>query len=572
MLGEKFVSTCDRLLKAVDQVITLAQQAGSSIEGAEYLSSLRDALEQPFLITVCGEVNVGKSSLINALHGRYLCKVSDLPETGIPTLHSFGQQRSEKNHGDKWMECQWADESLKHVHWLDMPGIEQVGKAAVSQWQPWLEVSDVLIVVFSYRNLWGTHAWDFITKLPPEMLPQLVLVVQGCDEAEQTELPVMLDHVRDLARKRLDLVPPVFLVSARQGFEARSHRGTAVSWEASGIPPLEQWLEHRITTNQEHQRAMEALRRKVLQILHEIDEALDRRSRHVLGDVKFLEQIEQEIDAMLQQTVRDQLLGVGAIGDEYIQQANAMARTLRSRLGCIRSFWRIIAGDTTAQRLEIMMQQRLTKAVKSAAERDARKLMDGLSQHWVTVDERLFQLLGKHGPPWWELESRLKSASEQLVERMATAAVRGMSQLRVRSALSTALRKRRKTLIIWTALMLISLTAAGVSGGMFLPWLPTLFSSAALIFAVLFAVHSIKTAREIVQQYKQRLLHSSEAFFAGLRGDYEVGLRLFFREYAQGLQNVRQSLSARENSLQPLLQRWNELFLKIKAIEQEMGL
>jgi hypothetical protein len=47
---------------------------------------------------------------------------------------------------------------------------------------------------------------------------------------------------------------------------------------------------------------------------------------------------------------------------------------------------------------------------------------------------------------------------------------------------------------------------------------------------------------------------------------------LFFREYAQGLESVRVSLARRENGLQPDLQRWNDLFLKIKAIEQEMTL
>lgn len=83
-------------------------------------------------------------------------------------------------------------------------------------------------------------------------------------------------------------------------------------------------------------------------------------------------------------------------------------------------------------------------------------------------------------------------------------------------------------------------------------------------------MYAVRTAREMVDDYRDRLLRSGDVFFSALRGDYEEGLRLFFREYAQGLQSVRVSLVQRENALQPYLQRWNELFLKIKAIEQEM--
>ena len=52
--------------------------------------------------------------------------------------------------------------------------------------------------------------------------------------------------------------------------------------------------------------------------------------------------------------------------------------------------------------------------------------------------------------------------------------------------------------------------------------------------------------------------------------NYEEGLRLFFRDYALGLEEVRKYLVAEKLSLQPRLQQWSGLFLAIKAIEQEI--
>ena len=74
----------------------------------------------------------------------------------------------------------------------------------------------------------------------------------------------------------------------------------------------------------------------------------------------------------------------------------------------------------------------------------------------------------------------------------------------------------------------------------------------------------------MVEDYRERLLRGADQFLFSLRGDYEEGLRTYFREYAQGLQGIRESLSQRESALHPYSQRWNDLFLKIKAIEQEM--
>lgn len=571
MLGKHFVATRQRLFDSYADVRLLAQQAQVAPDHQTQADDTLETLKRPFLITVCGEINAGKSSLINALQGRYLCRVNDLPETDVPTLHSYGEARREVMHGGKWRECQWPDESLMHVHWLDLPGIDAVGKTAYAQWQPWLQASEVVMVVFSHRNPWGAVTWDFLAKWPEEMRDSLVFVVQACDEAVAADLPVLSEHLRDLSQKRLGRVPPVFLVSARDGLQVTKRSVFASNPVPTGLAQLHQWLDARVNGCEERQRAMESLRRAALALLYKTDEILDGMSRSVLRDVRFLEDLEREIEQLFQHTVRQQVQSLGAIGEEYFQQSQSMARLLRKRLGLLRSIARLMLGENTALQLEVLLQERLTEAVKAAADRDAGALVDDCAAHWRTVQERLGDLDGAPSAPWSAIEPRLQEARRQLVERMGLAAGSSVGQLRVRGILSSALRQRNTGLSMWLSCSLVMLLAAGLTGGFFIPWAPSIFCGLAGFFGICLALFGMRTARDMVEDYRERLLRSGESFFSALRGDYEEGLRLFFREYAQGLQGIRESLSRRENSLQPYTQRWNELFLKIKAIEQEMG-
>lgn len=563
MLGKNFVSTRRRLMEIYAEIKLLAEQTLISYEEQGDASASMEIVQRPFLITVCGEINAGKSSLINALHGREICRVNDLPETSIPHLHVAGSSRKEVHHGNQWLECQWPDEGLHHLHWLDLPGIDAVGKHAADQWHSWLEASDLILVVFPYRNPWNAATWDFLAKLPESFHPHLVFVVQSCDEAEAADLPVLLNHIGDLSQKRIGHQPPVFLVSARRALAASRSAN-------SGVEELWSWLQQKVDDCPERWRAMESLRRVALALLYQVDDKVDGLNRAVLRDVGFLEQLEREIEQVLQYTINQQGMGLGAIADEYAKQATIMSRILRSRLGVVRSVARMIMGEHTAQRLEILMQKRLTEAVKSATDRYAESLMHECESHWITILKRVDDRVAVAFTPWSEMEPQLQEARRRLVERMEHAAMRCVRQLRVRGALVDALRQRNAGLSVWMTLMLLCLIVAGLAGGFYVPWVPWIAASLAGIFSIGLTILALRTAREMVEDYRERLLRSGDQFLASLRGDYEEGLRSFFREYAQGLQGIRKSLSQRESALLPYSQRWNDLFLKIKAIEQEM--
>lgn len=56
-------------------------ECGASTEDRELLISLSKSLDELFLVTIIGEFNAGKSTVINALLGEDFCKVGVTPTT-----------------------------------------------------------------------------------------------------------------------------------------------------------------------------------------------------------------------------------------------------------------------------------------------------------------------------------------------------------------------------------------------------------------------------------------------------------------------------------------------------------
>ena len=83
-------------------------------------------------------------------------------------------------------------------------------------------------------------------------------------------------------------------------------------------------------------------------------------------------------------------------------------------------------------------------------------------------------------------------------------------------------------------------------------------------------IYALLSRLEIVRSFRERLLDACGSFANALRGDYEEALRVLFQDYAGCLKEIRRHVANERLALEPRLQRWNELFLALKAIEQEL--
>ena len=90
MFGERYFATRERLSALMCGIAELAVETGADVSALLPLAELKTGLGTPFLLVVCGEVNAGKSTLINGLFGHALCRVSILPETDRVRCYRHG--------------------------------------------------------------------------------------------------------------------------------------------------------------------------------------------------------------------------------------------------------------------------------------------------------------------------------------------------------------------------------------------------------------------------------------------------------------------------------------------------
>src|SRR5207244_2630086 len=102
--------------------------------------------------------------------------------------------------------------------------------------------ANLVLFVFSVVNPWGASAWELLRFVNQKWLKNVVFVLQQADLRDPVEVEVIERHLRETAQQKLGFVPPIFAVSARKAFLART----------SGADKSRLWKESRFSALEEH--------------------------------------------------------------------------------------------------------------------------------------------------------------------------------------------------------------------------------------------------------------------------------------------------------------------------------
>jgi hypothetical protein len=573
MFGERYFATRERLSGLMRGIGALAGDTGAEVKTLmPSPEELANGLGNPFLFVVCGEVNAGKSCLLNGLFGYDLCKVSVLPETS--RIHYYRHGISARDvELTPWIEERYRPAPfLRDFHLVDTPGTNTARRDHHPLTWRFLPVADLVLVVFPVSNPWGAATWDFISQSPAELHGEMVFVIQQADQREPADLAVTLDHMRDLARKRLGRVPPMFAVSGKLACEARrSNPPNAASLRASGFIALEEFISRHVCESASRRKLLDSWRSQSAAALAKVEDKIDDQSRNLSQQGRFLEDIEAEIDALRERFVErlpDHLTRVAAT---FQSEAVGVSKNLSRRLGSLRSIYRLFVGDRTGHRMESLFIGRLQGAIEAVADEDGGEATATCHSHWCELGGRVLKATGVDIGGADAIRETLDRARHHFVQRLGAAAREGISQLKVRTQLDKDLRRRNTALKSFTASALFLITLGATCGALRLHWLlSAVFCSLGGLFLLGGLFTGWYTRRTIVAEFRERLLDTCGSFATTLRGDYEEALRLVFQDYTDSLDSVRKHLANGKGALEPRLRHAKELFLTLKAIEQDL--
>jgi energy-coupling factor transporter ATP-binding protein EcfA2 len=571
IFGEHYFSTRERLTNVMRGVTQLAAETHKDLGENPVLADVESKLNAPFLFVVCGEVNSGKSTLINSLFGREICRVNILPETDRIIRYQYGSVPRSLEVMHAFEERHLPMNFLKDFTLVDTPGTNSNITGHEEILAELLEFSELVLCVFPVTNPWGGPTWNLLSTLSAESLKRVVIVLQQADQRDAADIKVTLGHLADLAMKRLGVVPPIFAVSGKLAFDAkRAFPNARDRLRASGFVDLERYISNSICESPERKSFLEAYRWQVASRLHSVESHIDDQAHALKMQGRFLDRVENEIDGIRERFVLRLTGHLTGVTDVFEKEAVWGSQLLRKRLGVLSSFVRLFTGDRTGPIVEAAFIKRLQRAIVVVAEKDGAEVVEFCRRHWADLGERVKAEMSVDLGKSDQLDVMLAEAKEQFVNRLSSAAREGIGNLKVRNQLDRDLRRRNVALKSFTFMTLVLTIIGSTCGALGVPWIPFILCGLAILFLTGGILVATLTRKNITQDFQQSLLSTCGSFAATLRTDYEEALRIVFQDYALSLTAVRTYLANEKQAVEPRQRRWKELFLTLKAIEQEL--
>lgn len=571
MFGERFFATRQRLTDIVKGVRQLGDECGTDVSSLADEGDFLRELNRPFFFMTCGEVNAGKSTLLNALFAKEFCPVNILPETKKLQWYRFGKDAKVVEKSNVLEEQIRPIEFLKDFNIVDTPGTNSKDQGGVAMMERFVPVTDLLFCVFPVSNPWGASTWQFISKLPEETLRCTAFILQQADLKDPGDIEVILEHMRTLAEQKTGIRPVVYPVSGTLALDAKlNNPGSIHSLRKSGYPTLEAFISRTVSGNPERRRVMQAVHDSTQTVLQRIEEQIEARRTTLDQDQRFLAELENEVEARREGQAKQLSGRLAGLGEVFLKQGLLAKEVLAERMSIAQSLFSLFQQEKLPTRIEKELIEAVKSAVEEQAGQDGLELVSNCRTHWESVVPRIAENLAVSAPDFDKETESLNGTRERFIERLGNSAKQGVTLLKVRGTLEHQMEERRAILRRHMAGILILLSSAGLLGGMGIhPW-PWVLISMACVLLLIAAGFAVRSRKNLCRDFHERIEDLQPLFSDSLADDYQDGVREFYLEYGGLFALVRRRIADQKQLLKPRLKRWNDLFLELKAVEQEI--
>ncbi len=571
MVADLYLQLRTRTEAGLSALLKLAVDLQREPAMLDTLQNMLKDVREPLLFVVVGEVKAGKSSLLNALFGQEFCKVDVLPATDRIYIFKHGPREATVDVSEQVTERYQPIKFLEDFNIVDTPGTNTMVAEHQAITENFVPRADLVLFVFSVVNPWGASAWELLKFVNQKWLKNVVFVLQQADLRDPREVEVIEQHLRDTANEKLGFAPPIFSVSARKAFLART----------SGVDKEQLWKESRFAALEEHISLMvDESRHGLPKLITTCQTAtvilIDTSSRvrnilqTIMRDEEQLRRLEGILEARKEQTLR-QVGGFLRGIEQACRRCETEGQELLERNLSFWRTWRLVFGKSEWQEkfqtdLENKMRDLIQPQVENALqllETDLRGLWPQLqdtmeSQFKGDARMQLSQTIPDFARQRREL---LQSIELTLVERVAG---RGMEAQLERMFRETATWLRVPAGVA-AAGGIVTVIAAMSSAAV-----ADITGIVALSAAALGTFVAFGRRRKILAEYHRQMGTKREELVAAIEQQLVHAIDLFYAEIGSVFEPLRAFCVSERKRYDPLMQRIQEVEKTFAQLSAEL--
>ena len=346
MIGDDYFELRSRIGTDLLALAAALRESGGDAESAAIIDNLIASLKEPFVFVVVGEVNVGKSTFLNALFGQDFSRTGVMTTTGKILFFRHGPEHSIVPVTPTLDEVYAPVDFLRDFHIVDTPGTNSIENEHQQITERFVPIADLVIFVFSAMNPWGASAWQFLEKVHREWMRHVVFVLQQSDLRSPEEIQVITEYMGQLTRQRFGRDFPLFAVSAKKAFLARSSGiDRERLLEDSGFHALEAHISSLVRHNAARLNKLASTMRLARQILDQMREHYVTGLRNVQRKAAVLQELQTERELQVDRTLKKILPALDATERDYHESVMRVAGLAHDALATRRAFQRNAARE-----------------------------------------------------------------------------------------------------------------------------------------------------------------------------------------------------------------------------------
>lgn len=564
MLGEEYLDTRKRLESIVGQIKTLSLRLDASSDELE-TDAVRESLTSPFRILVCGEKESGKTAFLSSLVGKSIV---------------VSESKAIKVFGASVLSSEKEDEVLSYhrlveigdLELIDTRGIGELNEKELDRIKELIPTCDYVLWVVSSGNPWASKTWDLVTETRELAGKRNAVILQQVDQRPPGDIPILLGHLRSLCLQRVGHALPIHCLSATIAAKAWSHNDRdQKDWEGSGYGAFEEILDRLISTSREREDALKLVYDSAKTVIDKLEETIQNRARALQGDKHVLQAVEAEVERARETEVRNARENLNKLGSVLSEQVDDTVKYASRKNGVIGTLISLFTRGDGAVAVEKRLQESVSDAVSVRAREIAFSMLSHCEDHWNIMRPELQRKMAVNVV---DFDARgFEKKVDNFSSKMEQSTRHSMVLLKLRRLLDRMMVARQQVLKRVLILALALISVAGIVG---------YFSGDArneLSFLILGGAGSLvlwmlwygkKTKDALIDDYADTIVAARLHLAEMIQDDYVDEVRDFFTAYFPMFENIRRYIVEAEADLEPKQKEWHELFLMLKAIEQEI--